>query len=105
MERVPEHAGMQGRLVRPRSDRRGPVVPLLQAVLRLQHPAGQDAAERPHLDVRLRHDPRPRRERRGEQPSGRRAGGDSLWGWCKTSTEYSGPAADNETETLTAQAV
>ena len=30
--------------------------------------------QRPHLDVRLRHDPRPGRER-GEEPSGRRTGG------------------------------
>ncbi len=59
---------------RARSDRGGPVVPL-QAVLRLQHPAGHDAAARPHVDVPVRNDPRPGRER-GAQPPGRRTGSD-----------------------------
>jgi IS605 OrfB family transposase len=66
--------------------------------------AGQDAAECPHLDVRLRNGPRPGRER-GEEPSGRRAGGVRLWSWCKTSTENSGRAVGDEAENPTARAV
>ena len=60
--------------------------------------AGQDAAQRPHLDVRLRDDPRPGRER-GEEHPGRRADGVCLWSWCKTSTENSGRAVGDEAET------
>ncbi len=36
---------------------RGPLVPFLQAVLGMRHPAREDAAERPYLAVRLRRGP------------------------------------------------
>src|SRR3954471_21773681 len=104
MGAVPEHAGVQGRLVRAGSDRGRPLLPLFQAVLHLRHRAAQDAAARTHLDLRLRNDPRPGRER-SEEPAGRRTDGDSLWSWCKTSTENSGRAVGDEAGSPTARAV
>src|SRR5690242_12921389 len=104
MGRFPEFPGVQYQLVRSGSDRGRLLLLLLQAVLRLRPPPREDAAARPHLDVRLRHDPRPGRERRKE-PAGRRTDGDSLWNWCKTSTEHSGRAVGDEAGNPTARAV
>jgi IS605 OrfB family transposase len=61
--------------------------PSRQDLLVLRPPGREAAVDHPGMDLRrVRGDPRPGRER-GEEHSGRRAGGVGLWSRCKTSTE------------------
>lgn len=83
---TPVDAGVQGRLVRPRSDRDRPLVSEQQDLLRLWPSAAVPAAERPGMGVRrMRHRPRPGREC-GEERSRGRAGRECLWKWSETAS-------------------